>query len=178
VYFGATQEDLSSSKAGVTHSAMETDSEPAWHYRQISNQRNLLIEEEFQDCMSNHQFNEGKRTIRQAGCAAAHRFKEQIVTNFRYRYWPRPPKPYTNSSVTLATTRLMEMFIPEKFTDQSRTNIESKTVIQDQLLIRINNPVGNLASPTPEGIHQDGTQITIVTLVGVHNVTQLRESRL
>ena len=181
VYLGATENDLTALEEGSIHAAMERDPEPAWHYRQLGCQRNLLIQEEKNDDDTfSHRSQEGKHRIREAGCAAAYRFyQEEQVFHRPFPYWPLPPKQYSDSSVPFATTRLMEMFIPDTFTDEIRTNTASKCVIHDQLMIRINKTSeDNSASPTPEGIHQDGAQITSITLVGLHNVTQLGENRL
>jgi len=177
-HFGALERDLNMVESGYIHSVMDKDPEPAMHFRQMSVQRNLLVEDE------------RGRHFRQAGCPATQRFNpEEIASNSEEgadivikragcRYWPVPHLRYSDGTVSLAMTRLMEMFIPDKFVGPENTNSESGTVIQDQLLIRINKHTDSYEAPTPEGVHQDGTNITSVTLVGLSNVTKGGESRL
>lgn len=58
-------------------------------------------------------------------------------------------------------------------------NTNSNFTINDQLLIRINKDA-DIAEPTPEGIHQDGTEISSVTLIHRENVKAVSggESRI
>eukprot|EP00956_Cyclotella_meneghiniana_P039387 scaffold170964_cov126-Cyclotella_meneghiniana.AAC.2 len=62
--------------------------------------------------------------------------------------------------------------------DQGGTiNTGSNITIDDQILIRVEK---NASEPTPEGIHQDATEISSVTLIGRKNVARDRgcESRI
>ena len=69
---------------------------------------------------------------------------------------------------------------PEKHHNQENLNISHPVTINDQLLARVNRDesTGDEYSPTPEGVHQDNTEISSVTLVGRQNVTHGGESRL
>ena len=94
------------------------------------------------------------------------------VTNF-------PPVEYIESTVSEAMAKLHDYFQPSLHHYQSNINQKSKTTINDQLLIRINKE-NDMAEPTPEGIHQDGTEISSITLISRKNVLKGKggESRL
>lgn len=100
------------------------------------------------------------------------------------RRWNMPPFEYANSSVPDAIARILDHLQPDMHDDQEGTiNIGSNITINDQLLIRVNKAVdenGSTSEPTPEGIHQDATEISSVTLVGRKNVARDRgcESRI
>ena len=89
------------------------------------------------------------------------------------RKWNLPPFEYVESTVPGAITRILDILQPKEHDDQNNTlNTESKVTINDQLLIRVNKgvDVDHKAEPTPEGIHQDATEISSVTLIGRDNV--------
>ena len=71
--------------------------------------------------------------------------------------------------------KLHDYFQPASHQHQSNLNQNSKTTLDDQVLIRISKDDEN-AEPTPEGIHQDGTEISSITLVGRKNVLKGRTS--
>lgn len=184
IHFGAKPEDLDDVEQGKVHSHMEKDYEPAMHFRQITIQRNLLIEDGLKEN------GEIKRVVKDSGCPSTQRFynneiassntdgAEITINREGCRYWPMPPKNYVQSTVPAAFTRMMNNFVPEKFTGPEMTNFGSKVIIQDQLLIRINKSTDSFECPTPEGIHQDGTQITTVTLSGFHHLESGGDSRI
>lgn len=65
------------------------------------------------------------------------------------------------------------------------STVDSKVTINDQILIRINKEAANkessdedVAEPTPEGIHQDATEISTVTVIARRNVGSGGESRI
>ena len=88
-----------------------------------------------------------------------------------------PPDSYRASTVPVAIAKLNELFNPEEHHRQSHLSNESAKVINDQFLIRVNKPQGE-GLPTPEGIHQDGTELSSVTLIQRQNVTSGGESRI
>ena len=94
------------------------------------------------------------------------------------RHWPLPPIIYRQSTIPVAMTRLNEVFLPNIFHNMPNGSNNSSTTIFDQLLIRVTKEKDTVQSPTPEGIHQDGTELSSVTLIGLTNVTQLGEIRL
>lgn len=99
------------------------------------------------------------------------------------RRWNMPPFEYANSSVPDAIARILDHLQPDMHDDQGGTiNTGSKITIDDQILIRVNKYVDEqgVSEPTPEGIHQDATEISSVTLLGRENVARDRgcESRI
>ena len=89
------------------------------------------------------------------------------------RKWNLPPFEYVKSTVPEAIARILDILQPREHDDQNNTlNTESKVTINDQILIRVNKgvDVDHKAEPTPEGIHQDATEISSVTLIGRDNV--------
>eukprot|EP00984_Skeletonema_dohrnii_P028600 scaffold18653_cov142-Skeletonema_dohrnii-CCMP3373.AAC.2 len=99
------------------------------------------------------------------------------------RRWNMPPFQYANSSMPEAIALILDYLQPEKHNDQNGTiNTGSNITINDQLLIRVNKTLDNqgVSEPTPEGIHQDATEISSVTLIGRKNVARGRgcESRI
>ena len=90
------------------------------------------------------------------------------------------PLQYARSSVSLAMARLNMILSPELHQPQDNLNIHSEITIDDQNLIRTSRHPGSgdVVSPTPEGRHQDNTEISGVTLIGRYNVTGGGETRL
>ena len=102
------------------------------------------------------------------------------LPRFGTRYCSLPPHLYTRSSVSLAMARLNMILSPELHQPQDNINIHNEITIDDQILIRTSRCPGerDVYSPTPEGRHQDNTEISSVTLIGRHNVTGGGETRL
>ena len=96
------------------------------------------------------------------------------------RYCSMAPLQYARSSVSLAMARLNMILSPELHQPQDNLNIHSEITIDDQNLIRTSRHPGSgdVVSPTPEGRHQDNTEISGVTLIGRYNVTGGGETRL
>ena len=90
------------------------------------------------------------------------------------------PLQYARNSVSLALARLNMIISPKNHHPQDNLNTHSDITINDQLLIRTSRHPGSAAvvSPTPEGRHQDNTEISGVTLIGRYNVTGGGETRL
>lgn len=89
------------------------------------------------------------------------------------RKWNMPPEEYSASSIPMAMAKINDFLQPAVHHHQPNLNTESPVTINDQLLIRINkesNRSSDVAEPTPEGIHQDGTEISSVTVIGRVNV--------
>ena len=64
--------------------------------------------------------------------------------------------------------RLNMILSPELHQPQDNINIHNEITIDDQILIRTSRypTEGAHISPTPEGRHQDNTEISGVTLIG------------
>ena len=70
--------------------------------------------------------------------------------------------------------------LPEQHHYQENIDLKHNISVDDQYLFRItrNLHMDDSYSPTPEGIHQDNTEISSVTMVGRYNVTSGGETRL
>ena len=91
-----------------------------------------------------------------------------------------PPHMYVRNTVSLAMARLNMILAPEVHHPQENINIDNEITIDDQILIRTSRypKEEDSISPTPEGRHQDNTEISSVTLIGRYNVTGGGETRL
>ena len=69
--------------------------------------------------------------------------------------------------------RINMILNPEVHQPQDNININNEITIDDQILIRTSRypSQGSHVSPTPEGRHQDNTEISSVTMIGRYNVT-------
>ena len=90
------------------------------------------------------------------------------------------PHTYVRNTVSLAMARLNMNLAPEVHQPQENLVNNSTITIDDQLLIRTSKypQEEDSISPTPEGRHQDNTEISSVTLIGRYNVTGGGETRL
>ena len=87
---------------------------------------------------------------------------------------------FVRNTVSLAMARLNMILAPEVHHPQENINIDNEITIDDQILIRTSRfpSQGSDVSPTPEGRHQDNTEISSVTMIGRYNVTGGGETRL
>ena len=68
---------------------------------------------------------------------------------------------------------------PDQHHDQDNLNTDHEVTINDQFVIRTSRTSSGIeVSPTPEGRHQDNTEISSVVLIGRYNITHGGESRL
>ena len=91
------------------------------------------------------------------------------------------PDAYSKSSLPQAMAAINMVLLPSHHQAQDNLATEHNVTINDQILIRVSRDKSqhdDSYSPTPEGIHQDNTEISSVTLIGRYNVTQGGESRL
>ena len=79
-----------------------------------------------------------------------------------------------------ALARINLFLSPEVHHPQENLNTDHEITIDDQILIRTSrkSEEEDTYSPTPEGIHQDNTEISSVILVGRYNITHGGQSRL
>lgn len=188
LFFGASIEDLNNLESGKIHLGVASDPEPKMVHRQIAFHR-ILFEQE-KETKSNE---ETYLTILPAMAQAVTQIPEKEIastaeegsklnhTRSGLRYWPMPPQDYSeHSSVPMAMALLNAELLPERHHPQANINHEHKTTVNDQLLIRTTREslADESYSPTPEGIHQDNTEISSVTLVGLRGVVSGGESRV
>ena len=88
------------------------------------------------------------------------------------RRWSKAPEIYQASSLPLAIAKLNDYFTPQKHHMQNNIDVNSPITINDQLCITINkNDLESIdQQPTPEGIHQDNTEMSSVMMIGRENV--------
>ena len=78
------------------------------------------------------------------------------------------PDIYAESTIPFSMTTINKMILPEVHHYQENLNMVHSVTINDQTLIRITRNKSkhdDSYSPTPEGIHQDNTEISSVTLI-------------
>ena len=99
---------------------------------------------------------------------------------FGTRYYNLPPRMYVRNTVSLAMARLNMILAPKVHQPQDNINIDNEITIDDQFLFRTSRypQEKDFISPTPEGRHQDNTEISSVTMIGRYNVTGGGETRL
>ena len=87
------------------------------------------------------------------------------------RKWNLPPPSYAESSLPAALSRVNALLMYHwHHADQSNLKQDhswkqDQTVINDQILIKVNKLSDSEESPTPEGVHQDGTEVSSVTMI-------------
>jgi len=222
LFCGADLEELEMLEAGLLHSKVSKDQEPAMNHRQISFHRMLIEPKDsaikfkqiaFQGLLTDDAIKtipnnemEKKKNGKSLELCDSYQFvpaKVQAVTqlqsneiasnagegstfckvSFRrcnYRDWPLPPLTYAESSVPEAMSILHAHMLPANHHAQQNIERKHKITINDQLLIRIHRKLhtDESSSPTPEGIHQDGSEISSVVLIGLNGVKSGGESRI
>lgn len=174
----ATEDDLALMESGYIHERVPKDQQPVMKHRQIAFHRMLL--------------DDSKNEITPAGTNActqivkneiASSAEEGSALNYkRYgtRWFEMPPDVYSRSSIPNAMAAINMKLLPKKYHEQENINLEHPVTINDQLLIRVQkkSDQSDVYSPTPEGIHQDNTEISSVTLINRFDVTHGGETRL
>lgn len=191
LHFGAEEPDLVNMEKGLFHAACPRDPEEAMAFRQIGFQRMLLS---FPGDATFDWTNEmpPRANVESGNWNAITQIAESEIASstadgaqvaFKRsgtRMWPLPPREYSKCSIPKALALLNQQFLPDlkDFHPQKNVNNDSDTVINDQVIIRITKKTESVESPTPEGIHQDGTEISSVMMVNRRFVTGGGESRI
>jgi hypothetical protein len=188
LHFGATSNDLDMLTSGSIHEQVEKDREPNMFFRQVAFHRTILQDD----------------SVSLANCEAVTQICKEEICNDEganvyfersgTRKWSAPPKDYVDSTVSIAIASINNLLQPDVHHHQSNVNVDSPVTINDQVLIRVNKGISNdkdndkdngnddhdLAEPTPEGVHQDGTEMSSVTLINRCNVDKTfgSESRI
>ena len=190
--FGATKEDLNAMESGAVHNEVAHDMEPSMSFRQVAFHRMLLEMQEpaesvgNQDLGKDHTIPEVKSIYPARKQAVTQILDTEIAStgaDFKRsgtRYWNMPPRSYAHeSTVPMSRAKLHSVFLPAKHHAQKNIKTKSTHVINDQILIKITrNATLEEAEPTPEGRHQDGSEISVVTLIERVNVVSGGESRI
>ena len=178
---GATEADLAAIETGRVHSEVAKDTEPVMHFWQIafhcllikpdpSGSSQQMISPASMPAVTQISSDEIASTVDDGATVSFQRSGT--------RHWNLPPSSYANSTVATAMAALNSQLLPNVHHPQPNINIDSHTVIDDQALIRINQHVAEEAEATPEGVHQDGTELSSVTMVQRQNVGGGGESRI
>jgi len=198
---GASAEDLERLESGSVHNMVPSDPIPTMPHRLIAF-HSMLIEPK-EDGQTQHMDHiEGSFTNRvieamQFQCIPANyravtEIPEKEIASGKkdgaklgfkrsgLRVWSLPPVTYAESSAPLAMAALNAYIVPDQHHQQDHMKTESPITINDQILIRVyrNKFTDESYSPTPEGIHQDGTEIGSATLIGMKGVRSGGESRI
>jgi len=174
---GATEQDLDAVESGRVHQETPQDLEPTMYFRKVAFHRMVLDAHGLGSPIPANQ-----QAVTQID-------KKEITSDTgakvffersKPRVWSLPPKSYSESTVSSAMAALNTLLLPgvDEHHPQGNLNMESTNVINDQILIRITKEHDSDESPTPEGIHQDGTEISSVTMIGRRGVTSGGESRI
>lgn len=170
---GAQITDLEVLESGLIHNEVEQDTEPNMHFRQVAFHRVLIDDRTKALTQANHpaitQISEKE--------IASDKGAKVFFKRHGTRQWNLPPKKYSESSVAKAIGKINSKIVPNNHHKQDNLNNASNVTINDQILIRINKVI-DLAEPTPEGIHQDGTEISSISLIQRCNVSHGGESRI
>ena len=111
----------------------------------------------------------------QVASAAAAKVRSKRSGN---RVWPLTPPAYAASTVPVALAEVQRLFLPDAHTPQHGVNAASPHVVTDQVLIKVTKTGDGDQCPTPEGIHQDGSEVSAVTMIKRDRVTSGGETRL
>ena len=173
VWQGANGADLDTMEAGKVHDATPQDTEPTMAFRQIAFHRMVSI---------------NGLPYRNAEYRAITQIAPDEITSddgarvyFKRsgtREWHLPPPSYKDGSLPTALANLNALLMKGwKHKAQSNLKENSSNIINDQLLIKVIKTSDSEESPTPEGVHQDGTEISSVTLIERKGVQSGGESR-
>ena len=167
VWQGAEQEDLDKMEDGTFHDAVAKDAEASMAFRQIAFHR--MISGPECDVLQQFQNAEGPAVTQiDEGEIASDQGARINAKRSGIKTWNMPPESYyALSSIPGALSHVNSIIIdsnkpPEP---QPRINHLSPSLILDQLLIKINKTTSGEESPTPEGVHQDGTEVSSITSI-------------
>ena len=96
------------------------------------------------------------------------------------RYFAMAPTIYQQGSVSPAFARIFNCLQPEDHLPQENLNTDHVVSVQDQFLhsVKMTENMDESFGPSPEGIHQDNSELVSVTMIGRYNITSGGESRL
>lgn len=176
--FGAKEEDLRAMELGYIHEQLPVDLQPVMFHRKIAAHR-MLLDMANNEISPAHANTCSQIPIKEIASTAG-RTEKLDYQRHGTRCAMMSPDIYSKSSIPLAMARLNTMVLPHKHQHQENLNMEHNVTINDQILIRITKTadLDDSYSPTPEGIHQDNTEISSVIMIGLSNVTSGGESRL
>jgi hypothetical protein len=163
---------LNEIESGKIHEKVAKDIQPTMPFRQVAYHRVLFDVDQ-------------ESLVKEANYPGLTQINPQEISSEDFkrsgtRTWNLPPKEYTTSTVVKATGMLFYYLQPPSHHPQSNVNHNSDVTINDRICLRINKYAKNedTSEPTPEGVHQDGTEISSVAMIQRRNILRGGESRL
>jgi len=176
---GATNDDLALMESGYIHERVPHDQQPLMQHRQVAMHRMLL--DETKNEISPARTNGCVQIVKSEIASSS---EDGATLNYRRhgtRWFELTPDVYSRSSIPAAMAAISMKLLPKKYHAVGNIDAEHPVTINDQVLMRVqhkSNKSDAECSPTPEGIHQDNTEISSVTLINRFHVTHGGESRL
>jgi len=176
--FGAKLEDMDLIESAHIHERLPQDLQPVMKHRRNAFHRVLI------DQVNNE--------LSTADTHACSQFRKREIASYKEegsridyrrhgtRCYAIVSDSYSRSSLPMAMATMNMMLLPKVHHPQENINTGHNVTIDDQVLIRItrDSSQDDSYSPTPEGIHQDNTELSSITLIGRYNVTQGGETRI
>ncbi len=176
----------------MVHDTVEIDREPTMYFRQVAFHRVLMIGKDDHGEQGEYQQSTSSE-LHPANCEAVTQISSKEICSDEganvffersgTRNWSMAPDTYSKSSIPTAMAKIIDFLNPKIHHYQSNLSSTSSCTINDQILIRVSKRDecdDNVSEPTPEGIHQDGTEVSSVTLIHRENVLKEKgsESRI
>lgn len=169
---GAAEADLLEIESGRVHANVATD-EGAMAFRQSAAHR--LVATGPAKFVHAQRPAVTKIPAKEVASSAAAKIRSKRSGN---RVWPATPPAYGASTVPVALAEVQRLFLPERHAPQQGLNAASPHIVTDQVLIKVTKTGDGDQCPTPEGIHQDGSEVSAVTMIRRDRVTSGGETRL
>ena len=177
---GAQESDLKAVEDGKLHSKLQpSTTEPDLFFKK-SAVHNILLDDTkdhnedpfipFNYTAKSFQPAEAKEIVSDGNASVQ-------VDRTKVREWNLPPHGFPDSSLSLAMAKLIKLLLPKDHHPQGHMNMKSNASVISQFLYRVVKEAVQ-AEPTPEGIHQDGYEITTITLIKRQNILKGGETRL
>ena len=166
--FGATTEDLNELESGSIHKDLPQDQQTRKYFRKIFCNKMIL------NTTNKDVFTANSNCITQIP-------RKEIATSddIGTRYYLDASHRYRRNTVSTALARMNLVLSPDHHHHQDNLNTDHEVTINEQFVIRTTRTNAAVeVSPTPEGVHQDNTEISSVVLIGRYNITHGGESRL
>ena len=180
--FGADPGCLRKLKNGEIHEQVPIDLDPSQSYRQVCFHRMVKRGSTVQPgtnalMRNNYYWDEewhfnNSSSFTQISETEIGDSKLDNVVRSGTRRWSKAPEIYQTSTLPMAIAKLNNFFLPQKHQKQDNIDYRSPIIIADQVCIKISKTIlgGVDQQPTPEGIHQDNTEISSVMMIGKENI--------
>ena len=185
VFFGASQSCLQKLETGVFHDqAISDPCSPNQKFRKSFIHRMILEDNTSEDSEPRSIYCSNTLAVTQipkseinssAECEGKLLETDRSAT----KNWLPAPEMYKNSSIPRAMCRLHDFFLPEIHEVQVNLNQNSNVVIHDQAFAKVVKRPGRMEEqPTPEGIHQDNSEISSIIFIKTEDVASGAQTRI